>query len=187
MTNLSADVLLLLSGGLDSAACLAYYRASKRHVTSVFIDYEHPARRAEERAARLIAEHYGVPLSTFRMSHLYTASGEVMGRNALLVLAALSLWRRTGPSMIGLGIHAGTRYADCSPAFVENMQALVDIYASGMVMVDAPFLHWRKSEIYQYAVQNGVPLELAYSCEEGSSGPCGKCRSCRDLEAINAG
>jgi 7-cyano-7-deazaguanine synthase len=86
-----------------------------------------------------------------------------------------SIGRLTG--VIGIGIHAGTEYPDCSPAFVDAMQRLLDVYSGGEVQLDAPFLSWSKPEIWEYARRLGVPLDATYSCEFGPR-PCGQCLSC---------
>jgi 7-cyano-7-deazaguanine synthase len=86
---------------------------------------------------------------------------------------------------IAIGIHAGTAYPDCSPLFVDRMQAVYDLYTSGRVKIVAPFLEWSKGEILAYACSSGVPLGLTYSCEAGSEPPCECCRSCLDRKLLD--
>jgi len=110
---------------------------------------------------------------------------DLPGRNGLLihtVTAALS----PGSGVIALGIHAGTPYPDCSDRFVIAMQALLDVYSSGTLRLDAPFVLWQKRDVWSYARELGVPLELTYSCELGLEQPCGRCESCEDVSMLNA-
>jgi 7-cyano-7-deazaguanine synthase in queuosine biosynthesis len=39
------EVLVLLSGGIDSAACLDFYKELGRPPCALFVDYGHPAAR----------------------------------------------------------------------------------------------------------------------------------------------
>jgi 7-cyano-7-deazaguanine synthase len=112
--------------------------------------------------------------------------GEIPGRNALLVHLALATAGRD-PAVLMLGIHAGTPYRDCTPAFVDAMQASLDFHRDGTLQLAAPFVTWSKSEVYAYARDAAVPLALTYSCEAGTVPPCGACRSCRDRELLDAG
>ena len=66
------------------------------------------------------------------------------------------------------------------------MQSIFDIYKNGLIKIDAPFLTFYKSQIYDYCIKEKVPLNLTYSCELGLKQPCGKCLSCKDLEKISA-
>lgn len=45
------EALVLLSGGIDSAACVAFYRRLGNDVAAVFVDYGQPVREQEERSA----------------------------------------------------------------------------------------------------------------------------------------
>src|SRR4051812_14778359 len=112
------EVLVLLSGGVDSAATVAFYVAFGRRPAGLFVDYEQPARHEEERAAAAVAAHFGIELSVARWSGPATKGvGLIRGRNLFLLAAAL-LERPSSVSVLALGLHAGTEYADCSPLFV---------------------------------------------------------------------
>lgn len=183
--KLEADALVLLSGGIDSAACLDFYRDLGRDPCALFVGYGQPAESSEERAARAVAAHYDVPISCPRWIGVKRkSSGLILGRNAFLVTIAL-MEKSPSVSMIAAGIHAGTGYADCSANFVDGMQAVLDMY-SDSVQFAAPFLDWSKAEVFEYCLRREVPLELTYSCEAGSSPPCGRCLSCMDREALDA-
>ena len=102
------EVLVLLSGGVDSAACVAFYTQLGHSVSGLFIDYRQPVREQEERSAAAIAEHYRIPFTMTRCTgpeRNYV--GEIAGRNAFLVFAAL-MFRPVQGGIIALGIHHGT-------------------------------------------------------------------------------
>ena len=109
-----------------------------------------------------------------------------MGRNSLLLNVALIVFPfKTG--LISLGIHSGTNYSDCTEKFIVEMQDIFNIYTNGRIQIDAPFLKWNKNQIWEFLKSQNVPLHFTYSCELGEKQPCGKCKSCNDLEVLYAG
>ena len=182
----TTEVTLLLSGGIDSAACVAFYLEQHREVHGLFVDYGQVAARKELRASRTIAEHYSIQHSRVKLSGVKEkGEGLIVGRNALLLVAAL-LEASSNTTIIALGVHSGTTYSDCTPSFIKKMQSLFDLYTGGVVQIGVPFIKWQKGDIWSYARSHGVPLKLTYSCERGLRQPCGRCLSCRDLGEINA-
>lgn len=177
---------VLLSGGIDSTACLAYYLDHGARVEALFIDYGQAAAKREASAARLICQHFRVPLKTLKLAGASRKNaGLIVGRNAFLLLSA-ELESNGRSRIVALGIHSGTKYPDCSPIFVAKMQSIFDIYAGGVLQIAAPFLKWRKPDVWAFAKARNVPLRLTYSCERGLRQPCASCESCLDLEALRA-
>jgi 7-cyano-7-deazaguanine synthase len=178
---------ILLSGGVDSACLLALCAERRQHpVEALFVDYGQAAARPERNAAIAVAGAFDAELRRAQVDIGQIVEGEIPGRNALLVHLALATAGRA-PATIMLGIHAGTPYVDCSPAFVDAMQRSLDVHRDGTLQLVAPFVAWSKSEVYAYARAMSVPLELTYSCEAGQVPPCGACPSCRDRELLDAG
>lgn len=180
-------VLVLLSGGIDSAALIHYYRSQNTPVCALHIIYGQPASRRELQAAQAIAEHYNIELRIGQIEPPLARRGdEYYCRNAILVLMACATLL-SGVNRVALGVHAGTVYYDCSEGFIADMQRLVDGYFGGTVTVVAPFLWWNKSEIYFYCKNHGVPINLTYSCERNDDEPCGLCPSCYDRRRLYEG
>lgn len=178
---------VLLSGGIDSAACVNYYLGFDRAVRAAFVDYGQAAAHLERTSARAVARHYSVPLDEMSLSGPSAFPiGEIVGRNALLVTVAAMYWpERSG--VIALAVHAGTAYYDCSDGFIKAMNVILDGYADGRVQCEAPFVRWTKQEIWAYCREAGVPVDLTYSCEAGSEPPCGRCLSCLDRRGLDVG
>ncbi len=177
---------VLLSGGVDSTTLLALCAGQDSDdIRALFIDYGQAAAAQERAAARAAAKAYGAALREASVHIGPIPSGEISGRNALLVHVALSMVG-TEPGSLLLGIHAGTGYRDCTPAFVQAMQISLDAHRDGALQLAAPFVEWSKAEVYAYAQSLGVAFETTYSCEAGSVPPCGRCASCRDREALDA-
>lgn len=186
VTEPTNSVAVLVSGGIDSAALLAFYLSQRFSVRALFVDFGQPAARQESRAAKAVCKHYGVDLSIMAVKSGATfSSGEITGRNAFLVFSAL-LVGGARPGMIAMGIHEGPPYYDCSEGFLKSIQTVVDGYAAGKIKVAAPFLNWGKQVIWEFCKEVKVPVESTYSCEKGSVPPCGKCLSCMDREALDA-
>jgi 7-cyano-7-deazaguanine synthase len=156
------DILVLLSGGIDSTACVEYYISRGYSVSALHINYGQPNCIQEQTAAASIADHYRIPLQQISIKDVSFAEGYIAARNAVLLCLALMLSRGKW-NLIALGIHADTPYSDCSPEFVRLMQDVFNIYEHGRTRVTAPFLTWTKSEIFDYARTQGVPLHLTYS------------------------
>ena len=175
---------ILLSGGIDSMACINFYRDLGYDVECIFCDYGQPAATIEIQASQKIAKYYQIPYKAIEITNMdIPKSGEICGRNALLVWTAFCKIG-FGTYKIILGIHAGTKYPDCSPEFVNVTNRVFDLYTGGTVMLEAPFINWHKSDIVAYCIKNSLPYNYTYSCETGSMPPCGKCLSCLDRKEL---
>jgi len=177
-------VLILFSGGVDSTACINYYKDQNFSIETIFIDYGQKSSNYEKKSAVNIASYFGVPINCLVFKSNKTFSqGEIEGRNAFLVLAALLSYPDINGS-IAMGIHSGTPYYDCSDSFVKDINQILNGYTNGKVILSAPFLKWDKKQVYNYCRDNKLPIHLTYSCESGTARPCGKCLSCLDRGAL---
>ena len=178
--------LVLVSGGVDSAACVDFYLRQQFTVGGLHVTYGQPSARQEITAAHALATHFAIPLTHITLTGAVAKpDGQVLGRNAFLLFTALGELD-VNAGVIALGVHAGTPYYDCSANFMASVQTVVDGQCNGSVQVAAPFLDWTKRQIWDYCVEKEVPIELTYSCERGQHQPCGGCLSCRDLENLVA-
>ena len=178
------QTLVLLSGGLDSLACVAHYRDRGLSPEALFVDYGQAASARERAAAKSLAGRLNFVLHFASVTGVQTPQGFIPGRNALLLMVGLMHFQRES-GLISLGIHANTLYSDCSPHFVSQMQGVFDTYRGGAIQIDAPFLHGTKADVWDFLREHNYPLEDTYSCENGNV-PCGRCLSCLDVESLNA-
>lgn len=174
----------MLSGGIDSAACVHFLNREDYSVRCIFVNYGQAAARREQAAARQLCKHFGVP---FRIEKVHTFAkfppGELVGRNFFLIACGMFLGRiRSG--LLCIGIHSGTAYFDCGTRFFDLMARLVEEQTDGRVALVAPFLDWTKSDIVRYTRHFRMPLDLTYSCELGTQPVCGRCSSCADRRAL---
>lgn len=178
------SVCVLLSGGIDSAACIAFYQARGHSVQALHIDYGQSAARQEAMASAAIADHFRIRIDKLCLRGARRkSSGLIQGRNGFLLLAALMEFNERA-SLFATGLHAGTAYGDCSSSFIDLMQRVFDFYTDGVCRVAAPFVEWTKTDIWEFCMKKQVPINLTYSCEVGGRNPCGRCLSCKDLEVL---
>lgn len=180
------NVLVLLSGGIDSSALLDFYIRKNFTVSALFVDYGQMSSAKEYNAAKQISSYYETELRCIEVQGLPSwGYGCITGRNGMLLQVALMVLKNQ-PGSIAIGIHSGTEYADCTKLFTRKMQAIFDLYTSGQTSIGVPFIDFNKMEIWQYCKTYQVPVEMTYSCETGLNQPCGICSSCRDLEVLYA-
>jgi 7-cyano-7-deazaguanine synthase len=172
---------------MDSAALLSFYLSRGAQVRCVHFDYGQPSMAGERRSVLALSRHYDVVVEKKRLGFaVERTEGEYHCRNALLVLAAASVAQRARLG-IAIGIHAGSPYYDCTPAFVDDVQRVLDGYHGATMRVEAPFLEFSKRDIFDYCLGNGVPVDLTFSCERGSDRPCKRCDSCKDRMTLDEG
>jgi len=171
---------VLMSGGIDSAACVRFLKKQSFDVEGIFVDYGQAARVREAEACTAVATYFGIEVHSFSVGgSAPSGAGEIVGRNSLLIGVALfATGGRTG--LVSLGIHAGTPYYDCSRSFIHATARLVAEQTDGRVALYTPFADWSKADVYEFFLAERLPLGLTYSCEAGGSGPCGRCASCLD-------
>lgn len=176
--------LLLFSGGIDSTACLFYYLSKKYTVSPVFINFGQASKNKELESVSHLSDYFDVETQTVDFSHsMCFNSGEICGRNAFLIFSTLMAYSQFN-GIIAMGLHRGTQYYDCSTHFVNDIQKMLYGYRNGQIIFEAPFLTWSKQMIFQYSLDNDIPIELTYSCEKGGEEPCGICMSCLDRRSL---
>lgn len=176
--------VVLMSGGIDSAAC-AYHLVEQGHaVEGLFVDYKHLAREYESRAAKAMARNLAIPLRVMSVNGIeFSNTGEIIGRNAFFL--ATALFATKGQiELLGIGIHSGSPYYDCSEQFIRGITKLVKEHTDGRVSIIVPFANWSKMDIYKYFLSVGLPIRQTYSCEMGTEPVCGICASCHDRRAL---
>jgi 7-cyano-7-deazaguanine synthase len=177
------EVIILLSGGIDSSALVNFYQKLGRPILNLFVNYGQPSAQSELRSAKSISNYYSVSLKIINYCPILTKkAGYIPARNAFLLTVAL-MERNPTVTSVAIGIHTGTNYSDCSELFLSKMQSVYDLYENGKIEISSPFIKLSKSEIYEYCKIENLPFELTYSCEAGNV-PCGRCLSCKDRELL---
>lgn len=208
---------MLLSGGMDSAYCLHWAKASFARVWAVFVDYGQRNLQAEELAARRIAAKAEVPLSIYQMRIAWNATlcatsrplrtgtdedgishAFVPGRNLHLLTVAASKTREVDADtlVIGCCLNDAEAFPDCRPDFLRAAGSVLGLAYAKRILVAAPLVHTSKIALLVQARDD--PATWAAVCESWScytptkSGePCGECDACghrsRAFAAIEGG
>lgn len=184
--NSEYKVFVLLSGGIDSTACVQFYKNQGLDVQSIFIDYGQKSANNEKKSARAVARYYKTQIIFINSgTKVEDLSGVILGRNASLLFTVF-MHQQLTKGILALGIHSGTDYPDSTPIFTKHIQSIFDLYTNGKVKIGTPFLKWSKGDIWEYLKAENAPINLTYSCELGLEQPCGNCISCSDLETLYA-
>ncbi len=202
-------VVLLLSGGLDSATCLAIASNTGAKVLALTIDYNQRHRRELDAADALaaqygVARHIRLPLDLrgFGGSAL-TADIDVPkggvgpgipvtyvpARNTIFLSVALGWAEAMGAADLLIGVNAldYSGYPDCRPDFIASFEAMANLATKAGVegtaryRVHTPLLALSKAGIVQAAAAQGLDMGLTWSCYDPTEDGrhCGQCDSCR--------
>jgi len=200
--------VVLLSGGLDSATCLALAHAEGHVCHALSVDYGQ-RHRAELDAARRVAESVGVASHRVVSVDLSAIGGSALtdsaiavpetptegipvtyvpARNTTLLSLALGLAESLDIRRIFIGANAVdySGYPDCRPAFIEAFEALANLATRAGIegdrfRVHAPLIALTKAEIIRLGVAHGLDYALTVSCYQADAQgrACGVCDSCR--------
>jgi 7-cyano-7-deazaguanine synthase len=201
--------VVLLSGGLDSATCLAIARAEGHdcHALSFAYGQRHEVELA---AARRVAVALGavehrvmqIDLAAFGGSALTDAAiavpeapspgipvTYVPARNTVFLSLALAWCEVLGARDIYIGVNAVdySGYPDCRPAFIEafervaNLATRAGVEGGGRLRIRAPLIALSKAQIVRRGGELGVDYAVTVSCylADAEGRACGRCDSCR--------
>lgn len=201
--------LVLLSGGLDSATCLAIARDAGFETYALSVEYGQ-RHAAELAAARRVAATLGavahrvahVDLGQFGGSALTdpalavptdgTGGGipitYVPARNTIMLSIAMAWAEVLGARHIYVGVNAVdySGYPDCRPAFIEAFETMANLATKAGVeghrlTIHAPLIDLSKAQIIQRGTELGVDYGLTVSCYQADDDgrACGLCDACR--------
>lgn len=201
--------VVLLSGGLDSATCLAIARSAGYACYCLSFDYgqRHNAElRAAERVVRALGavEHRVINfgLAQFGGSALTDTSiavpvdgvqpgipvTYVPARNTIMLSLALAWAEVLASRDIFVGVNAVdySGYPDCRPEYIAAFEKMANLATKAGVegaglSIHAPLIDLSKAEIIRKGDALGVDYALTVSCYQADTEgrACGVCDSCR--------
>lgn len=201
--------VVLVSGGLDSATCLAIARAEgfRCHALSFAYGQRHEAElEAADRLTRALgaAQHrvMHIDLAMFGGSALTDSSiavpespgggipvTYVPARNTVFLSLALAWAEVLGAQDIFIGVNTVdySGYPDCRPEFIAAFERLANlatrsgVEATAPVRIRTPLISLSKAEIIHRGLSLGVDYGLTVSCYQADveGRACGRCDSCR--------
>lgn len=205
--------VVLLSGGLDSATCLAIAKAQGFAPYCLSFDYGQ-RHSAELDAARRVAAAHGaaehrilkLDLGQFGGSALTDTTiavptegvqpgipvTYVPARNTIMLSFALAWAEVLGANDIFVGVNAVdySGYPDCRPEYIAAFQQMARLATKAGVEGEAmtihtPLIDLSKAQIIQEGHTLGVDYSLTVSCYQANLAgeACGLCDSCRLRQA----
>jgi len=206
---MNKKAIVLLSGGLDSATCLAIARSQGFECYCLSFDYGQ-RHSAELQAAARVAAALGaverrvlsLGLAQFGGSALTDASiavptdgvqpgipvTYVPARNTIMLSLALAWAEVLGCLDIFVGVNAVdySGYPDCRPEYIAAFERMANLATKAGVeghqlSIHAPLIDLSKAEIIRTGSALGVDYGLTVSCYQADDWgrACGVCDSCR--------
>jgi 7-cyano-7-deazaguanine synthase len=200
--------VVLLSGGLDSATCLAMARADETEPYALTVLYGQ--RHLEEiEASKRVASALGAKEHKFVRVELNAIGGSALtddievpkdrdesemtdipvtyvpARNTVMLSLALGYAEVTGAKAIYAGVNAVdySGYPDCRPEYIAAFQELARLATKAGVEgrpieIRTPLIQLTKPEIIRRGLELGVDYGLTHSCYAPVDG-----RPCRHCDA----
>lgn len=204
---MAGRAVVLLSGGMDSATCLAMARQAGHECHTLSFAYGQRHGAELEAAAALSAQlgaagHrvLGLDLGALGGSALtdpsiaVPAAGGggipatyVPARNTLFLSFALALAEVLDADCIYAGMNAVdySGYPDCRPGYLAAFQAMADLATRRAVegrpiRIEAPLIAMSKAAIIRRGMALGVDFSQTVSCYQASDtgAACGACDAC---------
>ena len=200
--------IVLLSGGLDSATCLAIARSRGFECYALSFDYGQ-RHRCELRAAAAVARSLGAAKHAVMQIDLRLWGGSALTDDTIAVPDAssapavpvtyvparnmifLSLAAAWGEVLKARHIFIGVNsvdysgYPDCRGAFIDAFRRTADLGTCACDQgwhwqIDTPLQNMGKGEIIRTGTALGVDYKLTTSCynPDASGRACGRCDSC---------
>lgn len=200
--------IVLLSGGLDSATCLAI--AKDRAYDCFALSFNYGQRSSSEldaarhlASASQVAEHKIINInmaeiggSALTDTDISVPEEETKGipvtyvpaRNTVFLSYALAWAEVVNASAIYIGVNAldYSGYPDCRPEYIAAFQTLINLATKvgvegSVISLETPLIDLTKAEIIKTGTGLGVDHGLTVSCYQADSKgrACGQCESCR--------
>jgi 7-cyano-7-deazaguanine synthase len=199
--------IVLASGGLDSAVCLAE-AVRGYQVALLHINYGQRTEERELQAFHALADHYGIERRLVAdISYLKEIGGSSLVDEAMAVETGLPAAGQAVPStyvpfrnahilcvgmswaevmgaralFIGAVQEDGSGYPDCTLDFYQKFAAAADAGTrpDTRVAIETPLIALNKARIVARGMELEAPLHLTWSCYTESEKACGRCESCQ--------
>jgi len=200
--------VVLLSGGMDSAVCLAIATEEGHECYGLSFDYGQ-RHSAELDAARVVAASFGVTEQRILRMDLGELGGSALtdktiavpvsasdqipvtyvpARNTVFLSFALGWAEVLDADSIYIGVNAVdySGYPDCRPEYIDAFQRMANLALKRSVeghpiRIRAPLLEMTKGGIVQRGLELGVDFAQTVSCYQADEAghACGQCDACR--------
>jgi 7-cyano-7-deazaguanine synthase len=203
-----AQVVVALSGGMDSAVCamLAVREFGAEAAAALHMSYGQRTEAREQQAFQAICDCLGVRQRLIFRTPFFRAIGGsaltddhiavpdagpeigahipvtyVSFRNAHFLSAAVSWAEVLGADQIYIGAvqQDSSGYPDCRPEYYQAFNEVIRKGTKeGRIRIETPLIALRKFEIVRLGLELGAPFDLTWSCYSREDQACGTCDSC---------
>lgn len=208
MPGPAKKAVVLVSGGLDSATCLAIAAAQNYACHAMSFNYGQRA-VSELEAAIKVAKHAGVIEHKIIQLDMGVIGGSALtdnaiavpecesegipvtyvpARNTIFLAYALSWAEVLGADAIFIGVNARdySGYPDCRPDYIAAFQKLINLATKAgiegkKILLETPLIDLSKAEIIKTGSRLAVDYSITVSCYQANAKgeACGRCDSCR--------
>jgi len=200
-----AKVVVVVSGGMDSATLLYHILSQDHSAKAISVDYGQRHVKELTYAAqlcdRLGIEHQIADLSSINPlfgnnslsgrdievpeGHYAEESMKqtiVPNRNMILLSVAIAWAVSNQFDAVAYGAHSGDHaiYPDCRPEFASAMDQAAQLCDWNPIELWRPFVRMDKGEIAKLGTNLGVPFDQTWTCYKGLEIHCGKCGACTE-------
>ena len=198
--------VVLLSGGMDSATCLAIAKTESDEVATLHLNYGHRTEERELQAYKELSDYYKIEKRlVVDVTHLSVIGGSsltdknievdkadldsveipssyVPFRNANILAIATS-WAevlRFNALYVGAVAEDSAGYPDCRPEFYEAFEKVISTGTKPdtQIKIITPLIKMSKKDIVDKGMSLNVPFEHTWSCYLSNETSCGMCDSC---------
>ena len=206
--TLKDKAIVLVSGGLDSATCLAIAKGRGFECYALSFDYGQRSSSELDAARRLaknenVREHKIIELnmgdiggSALTDATISVPEKETEGipvtyvpaRNTVFLSYALAWAEVLNAKAIFIGVNAldYSGYPDCRPEYIAAFQTLINLATKAgvegtVISLETPLIDLSKAEIIKTGASLGVDYGATVSCYQANAKgqACGQCDSCR--------
>ena len=203
-----AQVVVALSGGMDSCVCaaLAVRDFGANATAALHVSYGQRTERRELAAFQEICDRLQIRRRLcFRTPFFQAIGGSALTdtkisipdagpeiglnipvtyvpfRNAHFLSAAVSWAEVLGAARIYIGAveQDSSGYPDCRPEFYRAFNEVIRAGTKeGVIRVETPLIALRKAQIVTLGLELDAPFDLTWSCYGAEERACGTCDSC---------
>ncbi|CAM6033930.1 unnamed protein product [Sphagnum compactum] len=187
---MAGSSVVLMSGGIESAALLYHWRSSASRLHPLYINYGQKGATMEERACDKLCQHLNLQLGRINMSSVgeeFRALQQpaksfvpLPHRNLVILALGASYACQVGSRVIALALNKDDlgSYSSSSQSFLDSFRATAATLKPSLTLV-APLSHLTKAQVVTFGNHLGVPFADTYSCMVGRPRHCGHCHQCK--------
>jgi len=192
------DVVVLVSGGIDSIVACKLIEKQGDNVLPLFVDYGQLAAQKEWDACQQLLSACGFPkpqridVSGFGKAISSGITDEKKDikeeaflpcRNLLFLTLAASYAHTKGANALAIGLldEKTHLFPDQTEEFIVNTNFAVNSTLGGSYMILTPLIQFSKADVIKLAEEYGIPFDKTYSCHSGKDYYCGKCIACKEI------